>query len=229
MWAAVTVTMSVLGWVVARWLADHLSTRDPFIDCPADLLRRRARADARARRRPGAAGAGVAALAATSVTGCGCGRRGPEERRRGGRVWWWVVPVHPAVGGDQRGWGSTPTGRCRATSRWRWRRTGSTDYFHANWWGFALRRGERAARADRRGDRVQGLPAAALARRPSAAATSWHNGVLFTLYHLHQPWSMPAVLLDGTLTAAYPTRGTGARGSPSSRTRRRACSSSAWC
>ena len=30
--AAVTVTMSVLGWGIAPRLADHLSTRDPFID-----------------------------------------------------------------------------------------------------------------------------------------------------------------------------------------------------
>jgi membrane protease YdiL (CAAX protease family) len=32
------------------------------------------------------------------------------------------------------------------------------------------------------------------------------NGLLFALYHLHQPWSMPAALIDGTLNQAYPTR-----------------------
>jgi hypothetical protein len=32
------------------------------------------------------------------------------------------------------------------------------------------------------------------------------NGTLFTLYHLHQPWSMPATLIDGILNQAYPTR-----------------------
>ena len=31
------------------------------------------------------------------------------------------------------------------------------------------------------------------------------NGVLFGFYHLHQPWSIPAVLADIVLTA-YPTR-----------------------
>ena len=31
------------------------------------------------------------------------------------------------------------------------------------------------------------------------------NGVIFTLYHLHQPWSMPATLLDGTFAQAYPS------------------------
>jgi membrane protease YdiL (CAAX protease family) len=31
------------------------------------------------------------------------------------------------------------------------------------------------------------------------------NGVLFALYHLHQPWTMPEALLD-TLALAYPTR-----------------------
>ena len=32
------------------------------------------------------------------------------------------------------------------------------------------------------------------------------KGLLFALYHLHQPWSMPATLLDGILTQAYPAR-----------------------
>jgi membrane protease YdiL (CAAX protease family) len=32
------------------------------------------------------------------------------------------------------------------------------------------------------------------------------NGTLFTLYHVHQPWSMPATLIDGIVSQAYPTR-----------------------
>jgi membrane protease YdiL (CAAX protease family) len=32
------------------------------------------------------------------------------------------------------------------------------------------------------------------------------NGALFTLYHVHQPWSMPATLIDGVVNQAYPTR-----------------------
>src|SRR5512133_680794 len=32
------------------------------------------------------------------------------------------------------------------------------------------------------------------------------NGVLFTLYHLHQPWVMPATLVEGIFLEAYPTR-----------------------
>jgi uncharacterized protein len=32
------------------------------------------------------------------------------------------------------------------------------------------------------------------------------NGVLFTLYHLHQPWVIPATLVDGIFLEAYPTR-----------------------
>jgi uncharacterized protein len=32
------------------------------------------------------------------------------------------------------------------------------------------------------------------------------NGVLFTLYHLHRPWVMPATLVDGIFLEAYPTR-----------------------
>ena len=32
------------------------------------------------------------------------------------------------------------------------------------------------------------------------------NGAIFGLYHLHQPWSMPASVLDGALTQAFPTK-----------------------
>jgi hypothetical protein len=30
--------------------------------------------------------------------------------------------------------------------------------------------------------------------------------VLFTLYHLHEPWVMPATLVEGIFLEAYPTR-----------------------
>ena len=32
------------------------------------------------------------------------------------------------------------------------------------------------------------------------------NRVLFTLYHLHQPWVIPAPLVDGIFLEAYPTQ-----------------------
>jgi uncharacterized protein len=32
------------------------------------------------------------------------------------------------------------------------------------------------------------------------------NGMIFTAFHLHQPWSMPATLLDGVFAQAYPTK-----------------------
>jgi membrane protease YdiL (CAAX protease family) len=32
------------------------------------------------------------------------------------------------------------------------------------------------------------------------------NGTIFTAYHLHQPWSMPATLLDGIFAQAYPAK-----------------------
>jgi membrane protease YdiL (CAAX protease family) len=31
------------------------------------------------------------------------------------------------------------------------------------------------------------------------------NGALFALFHVHQPWSMPAAFIDGTVNQAYPT------------------------
>ena len=32
------------------------------------------------------------------------------------------------------------------------------------------------------------------------------KGAIIGLYHLHQPWSMPASILDGALTQAFPTK-----------------------
>ena len=32
------------------------------------------------------------------------------------------------------------------------------------------------------------------------------NGVLFAVYHLHQPWSMPSSLIEGIFFEAYPSR-----------------------
>jgi hypothetical protein len=32
------------------------------------------------------------------------------------------------------------------------------------------------------------------------------NGALFAIYHLHQPWTIPATLVDGIFLLAYPSR-----------------------
>ena len=32
------------------------------------------------------------------------------------------------------------------------------------------------------------------------------NGVLFGIYHLHQPWSMPGSIVEGVFLEAYPSR-----------------------
>jgi membrane protease YdiL (CAAX protease family) len=32
------------------------------------------------------------------------------------------------------------------------------------------------------------------------------NGVLFAIYHLHQPWSMPSTIVEGVFLEAYPSR-----------------------
>ena len=46
-----------------------------------------------------------------------------------------------------------------------------------------------------------------LARDPAVVRGDFvANGAMFTAYHLHQPWSMPATLLDGIFSQAYPAR-----------------------
>jgi membrane protease YdiL (CAAX protease family) len=79
------------------------------------------------------------------------------------------------------------------------------DYFHANWWGFALVAANALLAPVVEEIVFRGflLPRSRTAFRRSDI---WVNGALFRVYHLHQPCSMPAVLLDGTFTAAYPSR-----------------------
>lgn len=52
------------------------------------------------------------------------------------------------------------------------------------------------------------LPGIATAAKASRLrAGDWVlNGAIFTAFHLHQPWSMPATLLDGVFARAYPTK-----------------------
>ena len=203
-WAAVTATMSVLSWGIAPRLADHLSTRDPFIDAllicfDVGLVLMLVLVMVLVRRERGS-------LRWADVRD-GLRLRAPKDTRsgrRGGRMWWWLVPftlltaIINALPIDPVG--PLPRDFPKAIETQR-----VTDYFHGNWSGFALLvavtflapiveelvfRGfllPRSERAFGRGNVVV-------------------NGVLFTLYHLHQPWSMPATLLDGILTQAYPAR-----------------------
>jgi membrane protease YdiL (CAAX protease family) len=202
--AGVTALMSFLGWLVAPWLADHLTTRDPFIDAllacfntglvvmlvlVAVLLRRERGSLGWADVRDGLR------LRAP---------RDPRSGRRGGRVWLWVIPftllaaVINALPIDPDGPVPRDLPVALETQR-------VADYFHGNWWGFAMLVANALLAPIVEEIVFRGFLLPRM-RTAFGRGDFLVNGVLFTIYHLHQPWSMPAVLLDGTFAAAYPSR-----------------------
>jgi membrane protease YdiL (CAAX protease family) len=130
--------------------------------------------------------------------------RDPRSGRRGGRVWWWVLPFTLLAAGVNA-LPIDPDGPLPRDLPLALETQQVADYFHRNWWGFALLVANAllAPVAEEIVFRGFLLPRS---RAAFGRADFVVNGVLFTLFHLHQPWSMPAVLLDGTFAAAYPSR-----------------------
>jgi membrane protease YdiL (CAAX protease family) len=132
--------------------------------------------------------------------------RAPRNRKtgsRGGRTWLWIVPfaliftadeVIPMFGVTE----SHDFGSLLDT-------TAGKEFFSGNWTWFGLTLvllvfntilGEEL------------LFRGWLLPRMNGVFKRWDglaNGVLFAVYHLHQPWSMPGALID-TLALAYPTK-----------------------
>lgn len=203
-WAAAALPMGVLGWVVAPWLADHVGGRDPFITAllicfNAGLLWMLALVLILVRRERGyLAWSGVRdALWLRAPTD-------PNSGRRGGRVWLWALPfvvLSAAVNAlpiDPTG--PLPRDFPKAIETHR-----VEHYFSGNWTGFALLVAVAflAPVAEELLFRGLLLPRMreAFGKRDVVA-----NGALFALYHVHQPWSMPAALIDGIVNQAYPTK-----------------------
>ena len=203
-WAAVTVPMSVLAWVVAPWASHHVHTRDPFIDSlvvafDVGLLWMVALVLIVVRREQGS-------LAWARVKDA-LWLHAPVDPKTGlgwRRVWMWAVlftigtavvnylPIDPI--------GPLPRDLPKAIMTDR-----VHDYFSGNWIGFVLI--------------VVNIFAAPIAEElvfrglllPRTRAVFGRgnviaNSALFTLYHLHQPWGMPATFIDGALNQAYPTQ-----------------------
>jgi membrane protease YdiL (CAAX protease family) len=203
-WAAVTIPMSVFGWIVAPWLSHHLASRDPFIDSllicfNVALLWMLALVLIVVRREQGSlAWARVRDALWLQAP------RDPKTRRKSGRIWWWAL-MFTALSGVVNALPIDPAGplprdlpRAILTDR-------VEHYFSGNWVGFALvvLNAFLAPIVEELVFRGLLLPRMrAVFGRGDVIA----NGTLFTLYHLHQPWSMPATLIDGIVNQAYPTR-----------------------
>ena len=203
-WAAAALPMAVLAWVIAPWLRDRLSGREPLAQAllicltvgliwqfalvmllmkhELGTLRWSRLREALWLRAP----------------------RDPTTRRVGGKVWWWAVlfaflgliwALVPQVPG--------PTTRDFADFLGSDR---GEAFFHGAWGWFAVIVafsvfntviGEELLFRGVLLPRMRGV----FGRGDWVA-----NGVLFTLYHVHQPWSMPGTLVEGIFLEAYPSR-----------------------
>jgi uncharacterized protein len=130
--------------------------------------------------------------------------RDPKTRRVGGRVWWWLLPftvlsagvnllpIHPT--------GPLPRDFPAAVLTDRVK-----HYFDGNWSGFALLVAVAFLSPIIEELLFRGLllpRMGAVFGRADVVASS----AAYTLYHLHQPWSMPRSFVDGVLNLAFPTR-----------------------
>jgi uncharacterized protein len=203
-WAAVTIPMSILAWVITPWLSHRIGGRDPFLDSllicfSIGLLWMIALVLILVRREQGS-------LAWPRVRDALWLRapQDPKTGRVGGRVWWWALPFI-LLSGAVNALPIDPIGpiprdlpKALGTDR-------LNDYFSGNWVGYGMVVAVvfLSPLAEELVFRGLLLPRMrAVFGRGDVIA----SGVLFTVYHLHQPWSMPATLIDGILCQAYPTR-----------------------
>ena len=203
-WAAAALPMGALAWIVAPWLRDQLGGRDPFIEAllicfAVGLLWELAVVLILLRRELGG-------LAWPRVRDALWLRapRDPKSGRVGGKVWLWALPfvvLSVAVNAltiDPVGPMPRDLPKLIDTDR-------AEHFFSGNWgwFGMLVAVALLAPVVEELLFRGLLLPRmrAAFGKRDVVA-----NGTLFTLYHVHQPWSMPATLIDGIVNQAYPTR-----------------------
>jgi CAAX protease family protein len=203
-WAAAALPMGVLAWIVAPWLRDQLGGRDPFIESLLICL---------------TAGlvwvlALVLILLRREIGGLQWSRvrdalwlrapRDPKTGRRGGKVWWWALPFI-VLSGLVNALPIDPIGPMPRDLPKLLDLDRAQHFFQGNWGWFGMLVAVvlLAPIAEELLFRGLLLPRmrAAFGKRDFVA-----SGTLFTLYHLHQPWSMPATLIDGIVNQAYATR-----------------------
>jgi uncharacterized protein len=203
-WAAATLPMGVLAWVVAPWLRDQLGGRDPFIEAllmcfvvgllwqlalVLILVRREQRSLAWSRVRD--------ALWLRAP-------RDPKSRLVGGKVWWWAA-AFVVLGALAESLPINPTGpiprdlpNILDTDR-------VEQFFSGNWFWFGMLVAVALLAPVVEELLFRGVLLPRM--RTVFGRGDWvGSGVLHTLYHAHQPWSMPATLISSTFTQAYPTR-----------------------
>ena len=203
-WTAATAPMAALVWLIAPWLSHHLGGREPLAEAllicfSAGLIWILALTLILLRREQGS-------LAWSRVRDALWLRppRNPKSRRVGGKTWWWVLPfvvLSAAINAlpiDPAGPIPRDLPKFISTDR-------AQHFFHGAWGWFAL-----AVLVALLAPLVEELFFRGLLlprMRAVFGRGDWvANGAIFTAYHLHQPWSMPATLLDGIFAQAYPAK-----------------------
>ena len=204
LWVAATAPMAIFAWLLAPWLSHHLGTSEPlglallilynvgliWMLLLTLLLVRRERV-----------GLGWSQLRDALWL------RAPEDPKSkhvGGKVWWWIVPFTVLGAGlellriDPRGPIPRDFKNFISTDR--------ADHFFQGAWGiFGLTMLLVFLSPIVEELFFRGLLLPRM--RSVCGKRDWIvNGLIFTGYHLHQPWSMPSTLIDSTFTAAYPTK-----------------------
>jgi uncharacterized protein len=203
-WLAATAPMSVLGWIVTPWLAERIGGRDPFIDAllicfDVGLLWMIVLVLILVRREQGS-------LAWPRVRDALWLRapRDPRTGRVGRKVWWWALPF-TLLSAAVNALPIDPTGPLPRDFPDAILTERVQHYFHGNWAGFTLLFLVAFLSPIAEELVFRGLLLPRM-RMLFGRADFVANGTLFTLYHLHQPWSMPATLIDGIVNQAYATR-----------------------
>jgi uncharacterized protein len=204
LWVAVTAPMGILAWVVAPWMSHHIGSRDPFIDAllicfNVGLLWMLALVLIAVRREQGSLAWPVVRDALWLRA-----PRDPSTKRVGGRVWWWLLPFIVVSAGVNAGL-LDPTGPLPRDFPAAILTDRVKHYFDGNWTGFVLLIAVSLLSPIVEELLFRGL----LLPRMHAVfgrADVIANSAAYTLFHVHQPWSMPASFVDGVLNLAFPTR-----------------------
>lgn len=203
-WAAATVPMAVLAWLVAPWLSHHIGGREPLAEAvlicfniglawilvlTLILVRRE-----------------QGSLAWSRVRDSLWLRppKDPKSRKVGGKVWWWVVPF-ALLGAGLEMLPIDPAGPIQRDLPNLVNSDRGERFFQGAWGWFAL-----AVLVMLLAPCVEELFFRGLLlprMRAVFGRGDWVvNGTIFTAFHVHQPWSVPATLLDGIFAQAYPTK-----------------------
>jgi uncharacterized protein len=203
-WVAVTAPMAVLAWIATPWASHHIGGRDPFIQALllsflAGLLWMLALVLILVRREQGSLAWPVVRDALWLRA-----PRDPRTKRVGGKVWWWLVPFI-AVSAGVQALPLDPTGPLPRDLPAAVLTDRVKHYFDGNWAGYGLLVAVVFLSPIIEEILFRGLLLPRM-RKVFGRADIVANSAAYTLFHLHQPWSMPNSFIDGVINLAYPTR-----------------------